>query len=113
MGEPVKIANLAMRMIQLSGLTVKSREAPDGDIAIQVIGLRPGEKLYEELLIGGNPSPTNHIKIMKANERFLEIELLQTHLQKLAEVISSGQIDGLRQLLINLDIDYSLEDNLA
>jgi len=109
MGEPVKIADLATRMIQLSGLTVKTLEVPDGDIEIQVVGLRPGEKLYEELLIGDNPSPTSHIKIMKANERFLELTTLEMQLEKLANAVSSGQIDHLRQLLVDLDIGYNPE----
>jgi len=109
MGEPVKIVDLATRMIQLSGLSVKTLEAPDGDIEIQVVGLRPGEKLYEELLIGDNPSPTGHIKIMKANERFLELETLEVQLEKFTNAASSGQIDHLRQLLVDLDIGYNPE----
>jgi FlaA1/EpsC-like NDP-sugar epimerase len=107
MGDPVKIADLATRIIQLSGLTVKTMEAPDGDIEIEVVGLRHGEKLYEELLIGDNPSPTSHIKIMKANERFLELTILEAHLEKLANAVSSGRLDDLRQLLIDLDIGYN------
>lgn len=106
MGEPVRILDLATRMIQLSGLTVKTPEAPEGDIEIQVVGLRPGEKLYEELLIGDNPSPTSHIKIMKANERFLDAVELDKQLKNIANSINSGQIDYLRQLLIDLDIGY-------
>ena len=66
MGQPVKIMDLAQRMVQLSGLTVRDDLHPDGDIEIVVTGLRPGEKLYEELLIGENPEPTAHARIMKA-----------------------------------------------
>lgn len=65
MGQPVKIIDLARRMVELSGLTVKDEKSPEGDIEITVIGLRPGEKLYEELLIGDNPKPTVHPRIMK------------------------------------------------
>ena len=71
MGQPVKIMDLARRMIQLSGLSVRDAEHPDGDIEIAVTGLRTGEKLYEELLIGDNPQPTEHPRIMKAHEPFL------------------------------------------
>ncbi len=109
MGEPVRIVDLATRMIQLSGLTVKTLEAPEGDIEIQVVGLRPGEKLYEELLIGDNPSPTNHLKIMKANERFLDAAELERRLENITSSVDSGQIDHLRQLLTDLDIGYKPE----
>jgi FlaA1/EpsC-like NDP-sugar epimerase len=71
MGDPVKILDLAKRMIDLSGLTLRDAEKPDGDIAIDFVGLRPGEKLYEELLIGDNPEPTGHAGIMKATDRFM------------------------------------------
>jgi len=87
MGEPVKIVDLAQRMIELSGFSLKNEQNPDGDIAIEMVGLRPGEKLYEELLIGDNPMPTEHPRVMKAQETFklwpdLEKELiaLQTSL---------------------------------
>ena len=70
MGQSIKILDLAVRMIQLSGLTVRDEENPDGDIAIEVIGLRPGEKLYEELLIGDDAAQTDHPKIMRASEYF-------------------------------------------
>jgi FlaA1/EpsC-like NDP-sugar epimerase len=71
MGQPVKIMDLARRMVQLSGLTVRDGACPDGDIEIAIIGLRPGEKLYEELLIGDNPERTAHPRIMKAQEPFM------------------------------------------
>ena len=70
MGEPVKIYDLARRMVELSGLRVKDEDFPSGDISIKVIGLRPGEKLYEELLIGNNPKQTQHPRIIKASEGF-------------------------------------------
>ncbi len=71
MGEPVKIVDLARKMVELSGLKLRDAEHPDGDIEVKVVGLRPGEKLYEELLIGDNPMPTQHERIMMARERFL------------------------------------------
>ncbi|NYH18590.1 polysaccharide biosynthesis protein [Paraburkholderia bryophila] len=71
MGESVKIMDLARRMIQLSGLSIRDERNPGGDIEINVTGLRPGEKLYEELLIGDNPEPTAHERIMKAREDFV------------------------------------------
>ena len=71
MGSPVKIIDLARRMAQLSGLTLRSEANPQGDIAIEITGLRPGEKLYEELLIGDNAEPTSHQRIMKAREDFV------------------------------------------
>ena len=71
MGSPVKIVDLAQRMAQLSGLTLCDACNPDGDIALKITGLRPGEKLYEELLIGDNPEGTAHERIMKAHEDFV------------------------------------------
>jgi len=71
MGQPVKIMDLARRMVQLSGLTVRDDDHPTGDIEIKITGLRPGEKLYEELLIGDNPEGTAHERIMKAREQYL------------------------------------------
>ena len=83
MGQPVKIMDLARRMIQLSGLQLRDDAHSDGDIDIVVTGLRPGEKLYEELLIGDNPEPTVHPRIMKAHEVCLSWQALQPHLQAL------------------------------
>ena len=85
MGEPVKIYNLAMQMIHLSGLSVKDANNPNGDIAIKFTGLRPGEKLYEELLIGNNPESTEHPRIMRANESTLDNV-------KISEIISGIKI---------------------
>src|SRR3546814_3646226 len=68
MGQPVRIIDLARSMVQLSGLSVRDADRPDGDIEIVETGLRPGEKLYEELLIGDNPEPTNHPRILRARE---------------------------------------------
>ncbi len=92
MGGPVKIADLARRMIELSGLTVKDAANPDGDIEIQIIGLRPGEKLYEELLIGENPEPTRHPRIMKAREAFLPWAELAPQLEALRAALDAGDV---------------------
>ena len=98
MGAPVRIMDLALRMIRLSGLTVKDDAHPDGDIAVEITGLRPGEKLYEELLIGDNPLATNHPRIMKAREQYLSWEQLSPILDALStavEVDDLGQIQGI------------------
>src|SRR3546814_8636749 len=68
MGQPVLIRDLAETMVRLSGLSVRDAATPEGDIEIVEVGLRPGEKLYEELLIGDNPAPTVHLRIMQARE---------------------------------------------
>jgi len=83
MGEPVKIVDLARRMIHLSGFTIRDKENPNGDIEIAYTGLRPGEKLYEELLIGDNVSATEHEKIMRAEECVIEWPALVTIIREL------------------------------
>jgi FlaA1/EpsC-like NDP-sugar epimerase len=83
MGQPIKIIDLANRMIQLAGLTLRTQDNPNGDIDIELTGLRPGEKLYEELLIGDNPEMTVNARIMKANEDFVSWSLLSPRLAAL------------------------------
>jgi FlaA1/EpsC-like NDP-sugar epimerase len=102
MGDPVKIVDLAERMIELSGLSLRDDENPDGDIEIEVVGLRPGEKLYEELLIGDNPEATGHARIMKARDGHLEWNDLEAALAKCTSAIGSGDAAGLRELLVKL-----------
>jgi FlaA1/EpsC-like NDP-sugar epimerase len=92
MGEPIKIIDLARRMLHLSGLSERSQAHPQGDIEIAITGLRPGEKLYEELLIGDNPEPTEHPRIMKAHEPFLQWGELQAELEGLR--LAADQNDG-------------------
>ncbi|PAV49246.1 hypothetical protein CK486_00235 [Pseudomonas sp. HAR-UPW-AIA-41] len=99
MGESVQIVDLARRMIQLSGLTVRDENTPDGDISIEFSGLRPGEKLYEELLIGDNVSSTEHPKIMRASEELLSWPLLQTLLMRLNRACDEGDCEQIRALL--------------
>lgn len=106
MGKPVKIVDLARRMIQLSGLTVKDEAHASGDIEIKVVGLRPGEKLYEELLIGDNPETTEHARIMKAHERFLLWEQLMPHLISLRGAAKWGDVQGIHKVLTELVSGY-------
>jgi FlaA1/EpsC-like NDP-sugar epimerase len=102
MGEPIKIVDLAERMIDLSGFSLQDESNPDGDIAIEVVGLRPGEKLYEELLIGDNPMPTQHSRIMKAQEAYLPWDHLQAELNKLEQSLNSADAPAIYQQLKNL-----------
>jgi len=90
MGQPVQIAEMARQMIELAGLTVRGPGNPAGDIEVIEVGLRPGEKLYEELLIGDAASPTGHPRIWKADETFLPMELLRPKLDQLAGLLASA-----------------------
>lgn len=99
MGESVKIIDLARRMIALSGMRVLDADHPDGDIEIAITGLRPGEKLYEELLIGDNPEPTAHPRIMKAHEDRLDWPVLHSHLAVLHHAAQSGDVPAIRSVL--------------
>ncbi len=99
MGEPVRIVELAEKMIHLSGLSVRSERNPHGDIAIEFTGLRPGEKLYEELLIGDNVVATQHPMIMSANEDYLSWEVLKSKLSSLLVAVSADDYGTVRQLL--------------
>ena len=99
MGEPVKIVDLAKRMIHLSGFSHKDEANPDGDIEILFTGLRPGEKLYEELLIGDNTLPTSHTRIMRAAEHALRWDELEPLLFELEAAIKAENSDAIRALL--------------
>jgi len=99
MGEPVKIIDLARRMVELSGLRVRDGAHPDGDIEIAVTGLRPGEKLYEELLIGDNPEPTSHPRIMKAHEVFQSWDDLQPQLRALQQAAQQADVPRIKTIL--------------
>ena len=101
MGEPVKIMDLARRMIQLSGLSLRDATNPTGDIEIAVTGLRTGEKLYEELLIGDNPQPTEHPRIMKAHEPFLPWDALQAELAVLADAAERNDAVAIKAFMCN------------
>jgi FlaA1/EpsC-like NDP-sugar epimerase len=100
MGEPVKIIDLARRMVQLSGLAVRDEEHPTGDIEIAITGLRTGEKLYEELLIGDNPEATEHPRIMKAREPFLPWPTLQQELVELQTAATQNDVSAIKSFLL-------------
>lgn len=99
MGEPIKIEDLARSMIHLSGLEVYDDENPDGDIPIKYIGLRPGEKLYEELLIGDNVAGTRHPKIMRASEEMLSWDKISDYLNKFDEACGRSDTGAIKLLL--------------
>jgi len=113
MGEPVRIADLARRMVELSGLTVRDEENPEGEIEIRVTGLRPGEKLYEELLIGDNPTPTSHPRIMKAREDYLPWSLLEGKLSDLRTMLDAHDVPASRRMLKELVSGYSPDEEIA
>jgi FlaA1/EpsC-like NDP-sugar epimerase len=106
MGEPVRIADLARRMVELSGLVVRDDEHPDGDIEIVVSGLRPGEKLYEELLIGNDPQPTAHPRILMARDEFVPWPRLEGELERLQAALAANDLPGLRAQLQRLVAGY-------
>ncbi|NIE73900.1 polysaccharide biosynthesis protein [Pantoea sp. Tr-811] len=113
MGEPVKIVELAEKMIHLSGLSVRSPNNPHGDIAIEFSGLRPGEKLYEELLIGDDVAPTLHPMIMTANEDYLAWDLLRERLGALLKAVAEDDFSRVRQLLRELVNGYTPEGDIV
>ncbi|BBB68853.1 nucleoside-diphosphate sugar epimerase [Undibacterium sp. YM2] len=106
MGEPVRIIDLARRMVHLSGLEVKSESTPDGTIEIQHVGLRPGEKLYEELLIGDNVEGTSHPLIMRAQESELPWDQLNALLQNLHAACTAFDYEQIRALLLQIVAEY-------
>jgi FlaA1/EpsC-like NDP-sugar epimerase len=113
MGEPVNILQLAEKMIRLSGLSVRSADNQLGDIAIEFTGLRPGEKLYEELLIGDNVTPTEHPMIMRANEEFLSWSTLGKELQLLFLALEADDYDQVREQLRTLVNGYAPESEIV
>lgn len=113
MGQPVKIMDLARRMVELSGLTVKDEEHPEGDIEIAVTGLRPGEKLYEELLIGDNPKPTVHPRIMKAHEEFIPWAEFEARLNALEIALNVNDVGVIRLMMQQLVAGYTPSDDIV
>ena len=113
MGQPVKIAELAEKMIHLTGLSVASDENPSGDIDIEFTGLRPGEKLYEELLIGDNVSPTEHPMIMRANEEHLPWDTFKLAIANLLRAVEQDDYDRVRQLLRETVCGYTPEGEIV
>lgn len=102
MGEPVRITDLARSMIKLAGLTEKTPSSLDGQIAIEFVGLRPGEKLFEELLIGDNVEPSDHPRIMCARERHIEPVLLEKMLESLRHACDSNDTEAMLRQIRNL-----------
>lgn len=113
MGQPVKIIDLARRMVELSGLTVKDEHDPDGDIEIEVTGLRPGEKLYEELLIGDTPQPTLHPRIMKACEDFMPWAEFEGRLHALEIALNANDVGVVRLMMQQLVAGYVPSDEIV
>nr|WP_244670922.1 nucleoside-diphosphate sugar epimerase/dehydratase [Pseudomonas sp. RtIB026] len=113
MGKPVKIVELAEKMIHLSGLSVRSERNPNGDIAVEFTGLRPGEKLYEELLIGDNVGATQHPMIMSADEDFLEWSALKEQLVRLQNAVRVDDYVSVRQLLREMVSGYSPDSEIV
>ncbi|HQQ71075.1 MAG TPA: nucleoside-diphosphate sugar epimerase/dehydratase, partial [Alicycliphilus sp.] len=111
MGESIRIADLARRMVALSGLTVRSDEHPEGDIAIRFTGLRPGEKLYEELLIGDNPMPTAHPRILRAREVHASWDELQPALAALRHAALADDTAAIKAWLQRLVAGYEPESH--
>jgi len=107
MGKPVKIYDLAKKMIQLSGQKLRDENNPYGDVEILITGLRPGEKLYEELLIGNNPLSTIHPKIFKAQEDFISWNILEKELNLLEKFIIEDDLDKIIDLMRKLVSGYS------
>lgn len=109
MGEPVRIAELARTMISLSGMTEKTEATPEGDIEITYVGLRPGEKLHEELFIGENVADTIHPQIKMARERSLSLDDISVYLRRLERALQANEASLVRSILSEiLELDYPL-----
>ena len=113
MGQPIKIMDLAHRIIELSGLTVKDERNPDGDIEIKIIGRRPGEKLYEEPLTGDNPKPTSHPRILKAHEKFILWADLESKLNALEMALNVNDVGVIRLMMEKLVTGYTPSDKIV
>jgi len=113
MGAPVKISDLAAKMIRLSGMTVNDKQNPDGDIAIEYSGLRPGEKLFEELLIGDDVTQTEHRRIMSAHETWLPWNELEKILIKLDEACHQFAHEDIRRLMLQAPTGFVPKDGIC
>ncbi|WP_159968586.1 nucleoside-diphosphate sugar epimerase/dehydratase [Pseudomonas sp. 9Ag] len=113
MGQPVRIAELAEKLIHLSGLSVRSERCPHGDIAVEFTGLRPGEKLYEELLIGDNVRPTEHPMIMRADEEYFTWDVLRGVLGRLLKAVEQDDYPQVRVLLREVVSGYVPEGEIV
>jgi len=113
MGDAVKIYDLARKIIQLGGFSVKDAQAPDGDIEIKCTGLRPGKKLYEEFLIGDNVEGTNHERIMTANEGMLDWHDLEIVLAKLDDACYAFDHELIRDILFKAPTGFNPTDGIC
>nr|WP_298414804.1 nucleoside-diphosphate sugar epimerase/dehydratase [uncultured Halomonas sp.] len=113
MGDPVRISDLAKHMVRLSGLEVMDADSPHGDIELVYTGLRPGEKLFEELLIGDEVIETAHPRIMTAKENYWVWNRLEKYLQRLHEAAAKVQHDDIRELLLEAPAAYHPRDQIA
>ncbi|ENM1945996.1 polysaccharide biosynthesis protein [Citrobacter braakii] len=113
MGDPVRIYDLATRMVKLSGLTIKDESNPNGDIEICITGLRPGEKLYEELLIGEQVLATTHPRIMTAHEDMLSWQELEVYLKQMDEACNNFEHDKIRELLLKIPTGFQPTDGIC
>ncbi len=113
MGESVKIKDLIEKMIKLSGLSIKDDKNLDGDIEVKITGLRPGEKLYEELLIGYNPQKTYHEKIQKAQDPFIPFNKLKIDLDQLSNLIDENKVEEVKNMLSNLVPSYKSNSEIV
>ena len=113
MGKPVSIFSLAENMIRLSGLKIKDENNPSGDIEIITTGLRPGEKLFEELLINAESEKTIHPLIYKANEEFINYELLNVKLNNLYQSLKNLSIKNMKKNISDLVPEWEIDNNLS
>jgi len=113
MGESIKIKDLIHKMIKLSGLTIKDTKNLEGDIEVKIIGLRPGEKLYEELLIGDNPQKTYHEKIQKAQDPFIPFNQLKIDLDNLSILLEENRVDDVKNMLNKLIPSYQSSSKIV
>ena len=113
MGKPIKIYDLAVKMIHLSGLQVRDSDNPEGDIEIKLTGLRPGEKLYEELLVGDNVSETENKLIMRAKEVMIDWKILKPILRELEEALKNNEQKRIRELLIRLVPEFKPQSSIV
>jgi FlaA1/EpsC-like NDP-sugar epimerase len=113
MGDSVKIKDLAEKLVRLSGLEIKDEDNPNGDIAIECTGLRPGEKLFEELLIGDNVQNTFHERIMTANEAMLSWEDLEPVLNNLDKMCHNFDQESIREILLNAPTGFNPSDGIC
>ena len=113
MGDPIKIKDIIFRIINLSGLTVQDENNTEGDIKIEITGLRPGEKLHEELILGDNPQPTKHKKIKRAQDPYISWNELQNDLKKLEELTDKNEIVKILEVLEKIVSGYNAKSKIS